>query len=201
MLYSLAASCFVFPAAAKPFDLSANASPSTSWVVADLNGDRIADFAATGPGQRDGAGYVHRISIQLTGFRATSFVVRGSSPSVRLSFRDIDGDHDRDLIVLESWSASPVGVWLNDGTGHFTEANVSDYAARLGNSGSRAFDTSRSATEPAASLHDERSPSASFTVSSATESDCSEFAAANHGAASNSILDGAFSPRGPPLCI
>ena len=46
--------------------------------------------------------------------------MRGADQSILL-VRDVDGDNDRDLLILEPGSRRPVGVWLNDGAGHFTE--------------------------------------------------------------------------------
>src|SRR6185436_8581239 len=99
------------------------------------NGDRAADMAAAGPGRVDGPGYSREVSISIAGLAKTHFTVRSSSASIRLSVRDIDGDHDRDLVILESWSSKPIGIWLNDGSGHFKEGKLSEYSGKLGEHG------------------------------------------------------------------
>lgn len=171
LLVWLAVTGFAFSAFAGTYRLPANASGTTGWVLTDLDGDRATDLASSDAGRRDAHGYVHKVNIYLTGFKATSFVVRGSSPSIRLSFRDIDGDKDRDLIVLEPWSSLPVGVWLNDGDGHFLEADVATFASRIGKPNSRSFDSRHASNETSANVHDERSSSESLPRLTAALSD------------------------------
>jgi hypothetical protein len=51
---------------------------------------------------------------------------------IELSSRDVDGDQDRDLVILEPVSRKPIGVWINDGAGVFHEGNLADFQALLG---------------------------------------------------------------------
>lgn len=199
LLLSLAASFFVCAASARTYELPANASRAPGWILTDFDGDRRADLAAAGPGLRDGGGYIHQVNIDLTGFQASSFIVRGSSPSIRLSFRDVDGDDDRDLIVFEPWSPLPVGVWLNDGTGHFTEGRVADYLATLGTGDSRSFTSQRPVDEPLASLQDQRSTSEFSFIAAVPRIYFSCAAASGTCPPATSVLISAFGPRGPPL--
>jgi hypothetical protein len=49
-----------------------------------------------------------------------------------LSTRDVDGDQDSDLVILQPVSGEPIAVWINDGAGLFHEGNLADFQALLG---------------------------------------------------------------------
>jgi hypothetical protein len=194
----LLASCFVFAASARTYQLPANAAESPGWVLTDLDGDRIADLATASLGVRDGRDYVHQIDIELTGFPASSFLMRGSSSSIRLSFRDIDGDDDRDLIVFEPGSVLPLGLWLNDGAGHFTQANVKDYLGALGKPDTRSFDSGRAPTDASAGLQDQRTPSKLSSRATGFRAGPSGNVASGARRYPACIVICGSSPRGPP---
>ncbi len=200
-LLGFAFTCLAFAASPATYQLPARSSGAPGWVLADLDGDRIADMAAAGPGLRDGRGYIHQVNIDLTGSQSTSFTVRGDSPSIRLTFRDIDGDHDRDLIVFEPSSVMPIGVWLNDGAGHFTEGKVADYLSRLGTPDTRSFAGHRTTKEAFASLHDDRTPSGFYSTTAYSHFDSAGDVAAGTLLVITRILPGGFGPRGPPCSL
>ena len=107
-------------------------SPSVAgWALSDFDGDSKVDLATTGLGRGDGRGYAHEVRIDLSAFPETSFTFRSHSASVQLSAWDIDGDHDRDILILESSTLEPVGIWLNDGAGHFREGDLADFRDAL----------------------------------------------------------------------
>ena len=69
-----------------------------SFVAADLDGDRQADFATSGATRREGAGFVQEITVHL-GSLETRISVRTEALANRLTARDLDGDADRDLVL------------------------------------------------------------------------------------------------------
>jgi len=186
---------------AATYRLPANAAETVGWVLTDLDGDRAVDLASSDTGRRDARGYVHNVNIHLTGFKETSFVVRGSTPSIRLSFRDVDGDQDRDLIVLEPWSSRPVGLWLNDGDGHFLEADVTAFASRIGKPDSRSFESRRVTNEIPANVHDQRSSSEYSPGFAAVLEHFSSDAPLNSFRFISAISPDGFGPRGPPRTL
>ena len=112
---------------------SALDSPSVSgWVLSDLNGDHNADLATARSGRHDARGYAQEVKISLGAFEQTSFHFSSPGAKVELSSRDVDGDDDADLVILEPLSREPIGVWINDGAGLFHEGNLSDFEALLG---------------------------------------------------------------------
>lgn len=108
-------------------------SPSiSSWAIADLDGDQKADLVTAGPGRHDAQGYSHDVGIRFAGSpEEGSFTFRGRSANVRVSIRDLDGDRDGDIVILEGSSPKAVGVWLNDGSGHFHEEDVASFRTAL----------------------------------------------------------------------
>ncbi|MCU1339023.1 MAG: hypothetical protein JWO19_4604 [Bryobacterales bacterium] len=111
---------------------SAIDSPAVSgWVLADLNGDQNVDLATARSGRHDASGYAQEVRITLGAFQQTSFHFLSPSAKIELSSRDLDGDQDRDLVILEPVSRKPIGVWINDGAGYFHEGNLADFQGLL----------------------------------------------------------------------
>jgi hypothetical protein len=111
---------------------SALDSPTVSgWVLADLNGDQTVDLATARSAHHDANGYAQEVSVTLGAFQQTSFRFLSPGATIELSSRDVDGDQDRDLVILEPLSREPIGVWINDGAGLFHEGNLADFEALL----------------------------------------------------------------------
>jgi hypothetical protein len=105
-------------------------TPSVSgWVLADLNGDQQIDLASASSGLSDSGGYAQEVRVTLGASRETFFRFQSRGATVELSSRDVDGDHDGDLIVFEPLSNQPISVWLNDGAGSFHEAPLANFKA------------------------------------------------------------------------
>lgn len=133
-----------------------------SWVIADFNGDGQPDLL-TSTLDRWGAGCCHRVDLRI-GVETqvySSFHVSDRG-GLNLFAWDVDGDHDLDLIVTNVFSNAPVGVWLNDGAGGFTETPSSAYSAAIWHS----FEVSLCSTPPTTNelcaLQEERPPAASW---------------------------------------
>lgn len=99
----------------------------SGWVLADLNGDQNVDLATTRTGRHDANGYAQEVRVTLGALQQTSFHFQSRGATVELTARDVDGDHDGDLIVFEPLSSQPIGVWINDGTGSFHEGRLADF--------------------------------------------------------------------------
>jgi hypothetical protein len=124
----LAAACFALasgglvvaaqsPALPGPFETYGG----NAWTVADFDGDGHPDILTARP-ELAGAVFRHRIEIQLSSGdgRIVSFAVDGVQPGLQVAARDVDGDHDIDLVFTTAVSHQPVGVWLNNGAGIFS---------------------------------------------------------------------------------
>lgn len=97
---------------------------SSSIAFADIDGDNDADYVITG---YDGSGYpkAYKFANQGDG----TFFYSGGLPFVQVgngstTFADVDGDTDFDLIISGKNSAGTAltRMYLNDGTGNFSEA-------------------------------------------------------------------------------
>ena len=107
-------------------------SPSvSSWVLADFDGDSQIDVVTSRAERLPGHEYSHEVSLRLSGSPSTSFTFRDRYANVQLNSRDIDGDHDRDIIIRETGTLEPLAVWLNDGSGHFLQGDLEHFRAAL----------------------------------------------------------------------
>jgi hypothetical protein len=104
--------------------------------MADFDGDSQPDVAVTKMETR-GAGYVYWLEVNLStkskedsprgndGWSAVNFSIFG----LHLTPRDVDGDHDLDIVVTVGMNRQPVAVWINDGHGRFEEGDLAAYPA------------------------------------------------------------------------
>jgi hypothetical protein len=58
----------------------------------------------------------------------SSFTVSAEEGGLRIIPRDVDGDGDLDLVITSARSFTPVGVWINDGHGGFTQGDATAYS-------------------------------------------------------------------------
>ncbi len=113
------------PWAEPPFRLGNAAQPfNWSTVIGDLNRDGkpdvvVADHVAYGP-----AGYVYRLEFSISGQRSRAVTFESPQSAVTISVADVDHDADADIVVGVPLSGAAVGLWLNDGRGHFTAADI-----------------------------------------------------------------------------
>jgi len=115
---------------------TAPALPNQSAVIADLDGDRHADVAIVKPEGWSARGFEYRIELRLTTRAGTSsFKVAGETGGLRIVARDVDGDGDLDLVIKSARSLAPVGVWINDGHGRFTEGDPGAYPPSIWSEG------------------------------------------------------------------
>jgi len=198
LLVCLAAACLIPAASAKAFQLPSHSARNRSWAVSDMNGDKIADLASAGPGRREGAEYTREISVNLADAEKAQFTVRSPGASIQLSLRDIDGDHDRDLIIVEPWSRRAIGVWLNDGRGHFKEGNLAKYASALGQPAPQSAGSSVRAHVHLYARNEKRTPDSAPVLTSLERRQFSAAIACTDEADVVSTSQTASSPRAPP---
>jgi hypothetical protein len=97
--------------------------------LADLDGDRRADLAYSSPQGVVNGAYRYRVDVHLTTGPGTTFDVDSKAlGGLHISALDIDGDNDLDLVITSQFGREPVGVWINDGHGQFTQGRADSYA-------------------------------------------------------------------------
>jgi hypothetical protein len=103
----------------------------SSWLLGDFDGDSHIDVVTSRAERLPGHEYSHEVSLKLSGSASTSFTFRDRYASVQLNSQDIDGDHDRDIIIRDTATSEPLAVWLNDGSGHFLQGDLEHFRAAL----------------------------------------------------------------------
>jgi hypothetical protein len=106
------------------------------WAVADFDGDSQPDLAITKM-EAQGAGYVYWLEFELSTKREADRArqrpglpaLASSVFGLHLTPRDVDGDHDLDIVVTLGIARQPVAVWINDGQGGFAEGDLALYPA------------------------------------------------------------------------
>jgi hypothetical protein len=116
--------------------LSPRSLEHVGWAVADFDGDSLPDVAVAKM-EAQGAGYVYWLELDLSAGRATDSAQQRPGLSVtpssifglHLTPRDVDGDHDLDIVVTIGFTRQPVAVWINNGQGGFEEGDLDAYPA------------------------------------------------------------------------
>ena len=101
--------------------------------VADVNGRSRIDMVTIEPEGWAPKGVRYRVVLApATRGAASSCEVIAAEGGLLVIARDVDGiGDDLDLIIKSARSLAPVGVWINDHRGGFTEADPSAYAPSI----------------------------------------------------------------------
>jgi len=136
LVLAIAVFCAAIPAWAAdythPRDLTHLLCPGIG-TVADMDGDRILDAASGVKIAHTEQGYVYRVDLDLSAsHHPASFTVL-SKEDIALSIeaRDVDGDHDPDLVITSHLSHKLIGIWINDGKGQFTRGDAAKYVSSV----------------------------------------------------------------------
>jgi hypothetical protein len=114
------------------FRLGTGAKPfGWSTVIADFDRDGRPDVAvADHVGRHDGA-YAYRIEFLVAGRAPADVEFESTADAVTIRTVDVDHDDDLDIVVDRPLGGDTVGVWLNDGRGHFTAATSNQLPSAL----------------------------------------------------------------------
>ena len=111
--------------------LLASSGNCPGWAIADFDGDNRPDVAIANPSRRN----THELEVQLS-TRSNNQIAAPALPASSLGFhlspRDVDGDHDLDIVVTAGILRQPVAIWINDGQGGFSEGDLLSYPAPSG---------------------------------------------------------------------
>ena len=103
-----------------------NAARPFGWstVIGDFDTDGKPDVAVADQiGHRAGI-YAYRIELAMSGRAADGVTFESEHDAITISVSDVDRDCDLDIIVRHPLSGETIGLWLNDGHGHFTFADT-----------------------------------------------------------------------------
>jgi hypothetical protein len=109
---------------------SGSTRPGSLWVSADFDGDDVPDFAHVNV-RWAGDGFVASGAAISAPCARRPALLLGNLPhaGLVLSARDVDADHDRDLVLHEPVAGRTLGVWINDGEGGFSVADPAEFPA------------------------------------------------------------------------
>ena len=99
------------------------------FAIGDFDGDKRPDLANVRADSRGQTSVLYLIDFRLsTGLRRT-FGVTASAGGLKLTSRDVNGDHLVDVVVTTFLTDEPVAVFLSDGRGDFTRSEPSAFPA------------------------------------------------------------------------
>ncbi len=105
--------------AARSWNARALSVPAAHFAIADFDGDNQPDLVTVQAGL-DRSSTRYWIHFQFSTGLRDAIGVDAPSGGLRITSRDVNGDHFLDLIVTTAWQHRPVAVLLNDGHGKFT---------------------------------------------------------------------------------
>src|SRR5262245_43030665 len=91
-----------------------------STVIADFNTDGEPDVAVADHIAQHPSGYAYRLEFSISGQAPRNITFESRHEAITIRIADVDGDNDLDILVGTPLSVETVGIWLNDGHGHFT---------------------------------------------------------------------------------
>jgi hypothetical protein len=122
----------IAPAATPRFRLGDAARPfGWSTAIGDFNTDGTLDVAVADHVGRWASEYMYRIELSISGQPSRDVTFESTHEAVSIRLSDVDRDNDLDIVVGVPLSAETVGVWLNDGHGHFTASDMRRFPASL----------------------------------------------------------------------
>jgi hypothetical protein len=101
--------------------------PGLTFAIADFDGDRRPDSARIQAGQSRPDSSDYSIQIYLSEVARQSIHLIAPVGGLFIEARDVDGDHTIDLVVSTAWRKQPVAIFLNDGHGVFSRAEVTAF--------------------------------------------------------------------------
>jgi hypothetical protein len=102
-----------------------------STVIADFNTDGQLDVAVADHVGATAGAYQYRLEFSISGQQSNHVTFETNRDAVTLSVSDVDHDNDLDLVVRTPLVGETIGVWLNDGEGHFTSTDARPASAAI----------------------------------------------------------------------
>ncbi len=98
-----------------------------STVVGDFDADKKPDFAIADRVGYGSNGYEYTIEFRLSQEKSQFFHFQSPHGALNVSVRDLDNDHDLDVVFTQIVSHEIVGIWINDGHGQFHKGEPADF--------------------------------------------------------------------------
>lgn len=102
-------------------------TPGVALAIEDWDGDRLPDLATVQETPSTLRRPEYAIRVRFRQGSDAAIGIEGPAGGVRLSPRDVNGDRVPDLVVTSALGTRIVAVLLNDGHGHFSVAEPSEF--------------------------------------------------------------------------
>jgi hypothetical protein len=96
----------------------------SSTAIGDFNADGRLDAIVADRVAPRADGYSYRIAFTMSGQAPEQVTFESTRDAVAITVSDVDRDNDLDVVARAVLSGETVGLWLNDGHGHFTSADA-----------------------------------------------------------------------------
>ena len=107
------------------------AAPALGLTMADFTGDTHPDLATVELEKLDSSSARYWIEIRLTEGGHQILKLRAPIGGLLITPQDVTGDGNLDLVVRSAKSGTAVALFLNDGRGHFSRADIAAFARAL----------------------------------------------------------------------
>jgi hypothetical protein len=94
-----------------------------STAIADFNSDGTPDLVIADRASQRANTYGYLIQFSVSGLGLRNVAFESAQPELTVGISDLDHDDDLDVVVRALFSREVVAVWLNDGRGHFQQAD------------------------------------------------------------------------------
>lgn len=110
------------------YSVSPSIGPGLPFAIADFDGDHRPDFASVQAGGSDFTSGDYWIQLRLSALGRQSIRLIAPAGGLVIEARDVNGDHAPDLVLSTSWFRRPVAVFINDGHGSFSRADLNAFS-------------------------------------------------------------------------
>ncbi len=95
-----------------------------STAVGDFNADGRPDVIVADRASQWTRNGGYRLDFSISGQAPFSDTFQSPDDAIGIRIADVDHDSDLDIVLSSTISGQTIGVWLNDGTGHFTRSSM-----------------------------------------------------------------------------
>jgi hypothetical protein len=106
-------------------------APTSSFAIADFDGDLRPDLASVGPAPDFSGTSRYSIQFRFSTRAPQSIQLLAPAGGLGMEARDVNGDHAVDLILFTALFRQPIAIFLNDGHGKFLRAQPSAFPEAL----------------------------------------------------------------------
>jgi hypothetical protein len=101
--------------------------PNLPFAIADLDGDLHPDIVTVQAATNNSRTSNYSIQLRLSATGQHTIELVAPAGGLQVEARDVNGNHFIDLVVRTAWFNLPVAIFLNDGHGGFSRAELAAF--------------------------------------------------------------------------